>query len=122
NGNSAEIRAVLRGMTEKKRYELINDAIENRDGEILHAVLGSHPSLSGLTKANLDALWHQATRKHAPELLELKKGIEKGITRAKTAFIHFMEHDDAMTAAEVRQRYAKQQELADAAREKLNQI
>jgi hypothetical protein len=63
-----------------------------------------------------------AAGRHAPELLELQRGLEKGLTRAKTAFVHFLEADDQVTAKEVRQRYSKQQEQADAARERLNQI
>ena len=43
-GNAAELRAIMRGMTEKERGEVLGQAIQSKDGELLAAMLdGVHP-------------------------------------------------------------------------------
>jgi hypothetical protein len=114
--DSAELRAVIRGMDPKMRSEFIGNAIANRDGEILGAVFNAHPSLSGLSREQHKAYRGRAMHEIAPHLGQLEKALKKASETTREAFTSLLDAAPALTAAELRKQYAQQAEAAAKAR------
>lgn len=116
--DAAELRTVLRGMDDSDRQKVINEAVKSGDGQILAAVLGAHPTLSGLSGDLHKALRKQALNQHTPHLAKLEGAITKAAESTRTAFLQFMERRDTLTAKGVRDEYAKESAAAAEARKK----
>lgn len=67
--SATEIRSVFRGLKAADRTELISKAIKDRDTEILAAVLGAHPLLSGLDAKYQTDMRRSYEEQVAPELV-----------------------------------------------------
>lgn len=117
--DTAELRAVVRSMSKDERSKLIGDAIANADGQVLGALLGGHPSLSGLTHEQHAALRREAMMKHAPHLAKLEKVLQSASKQASEAFQQLLARADGITAAELRKQYAAEAAAAREAREAL---
>ena len=119
-GNEAEIRSILRGMDAKSRAEVLAKAVESADGEILAAVFdGVHPLQAGMTPDEHRTRFDQALHHHAPDLLKLRRGLEKGRALVRDTFIDLMERGDVISAKAVRDRYAAEQAAAEQAKQSL---
>lgn len=108
NGADAqELRGAIRGMSEKERDKLLTNAVNEGDGQVLAAVLGGHPSLSGIAADRHKAMRLQAMHKHAPDLAKVEKVVTKAMEITRQSFIDLLEREDAITASSVREQYDK---------------
>ncbi|TQE98744.1 MAG: hypothetical protein FKY71_12225 [Spiribacter salinus] len=117
--DAAEIRAVVRGMSPSERSEFLGAAVQSGDGQILGAVLDSHPSLSGLSADQGNAFKQRAMLQHRPDLLKLQKAITKASATTRDAFSALLASGDTLTAREAREAFQKEAEAAKAARDRL---
>lgn len=113
-----ELRSVVRGMKDKERAEFIDNAIQNGDGQALAALLGAHPSLSGLTADMQAAYRARAMQLHTPKLLNLERTINKAVETNRAAFLDLLDKGDAITAKPIRDEYAAQERAAAEARQR----
>lgn len=113
--NAAELRSVLREAGTENRQQIIQDAINSKDGELLAAVLDAHPSLSGVTAEQREGYRVQALSKHAPELLKTEKAIRQADELLRDSFDDALGLADRLTAKQLRDKYKAQQEAAQAA-------
>lgn len=116
--DSQELRSVLRTMPEKARAQFIDDALKGGDGQALAAILGAHPSLSGITGDMQKAYRARAMHLHTPKLLNLERAIEKAMKGTSDAFLGMLERDELVTAKEIREQYAAQERAAYEARKR----
>ena len=116
--DAQELRAVVRGMDSSERSEFISDAVANGDGQALAAILGSHPSLVGLTKEQQQNYRQRAIRTNAPRLANLESTVSKARDTTRKAFIDFIERKESVTAKSVREKYQQQAEEHAAARKR----
>jgi len=76
---SAELRTVLRGMSDTERNKVVERAFADNDEAILAASLGAHPLASGLNPM-FHAIMHRRIReKRNPELMRRRAATEKAI-------------------------------------------
>lgn len=99
--DAAEIRSNLRFMTEEQRNEVINSAIENKDGNILASVLGAHALNSGITKKKQTMIRTLAMKKHAPNLLALQKASKRVDQLLFNTFNDILSTSDNLTSKSV---------------------
>lgn len=119
--DAQELRSVIRGMDEKARSKFLSDAIEAGDGQALAAVLGAHPSLSGLTADMQTAYRARAMQLHTPKLLNLERTIKKARDMTREAFLDFLERGDVVTAKKLREEYAAKEKAAYEARKRASE-
>ena len=117
NGAGSEIRAVVRGMSDQQRAEFIANAISNKDGEALSAVLDGHPSLSGLTKGQIDNHRQRAMQQLTPDLLKLERTLQKADELLLQTFNDALQVGDTLTAKDVRARFDAEAQKASKARQ-----
>jgi len=120
--DAGELRAVLRGMSDSERQELIGNAIESGDGQVLAAVLGAHPTLSGMNADLHKATRARAIQKHRPDLYKLEQTISKAKQATRDAFTDLLDKSDALTARDVRAKYQKAAEEAAEVRRKAAEL
>ena len=104
-GASAEIRQVVRGMDDKQKAEFIANAIAGEDGEALSAVLDGHPSLSGLTKGQIDNHRQRAMQQLTPDLLKLERSLQRADEILFQSFSEALDVGDSLTAKDVRAKF-----------------
>lgn len=122
-GNAAELRAILRGMDDKQRGEMIMGAIDTHDGELMAAVFdGVHPLQIGMDGKRHQTTFDIALNKHAPELLKLRKGLEKGRDLVRNTFTDLLESSDTISAKKIREQYQREAQKAKEATAKLNRM
>jgi hypothetical protein len=117
NGAGSEIRAVVRGMSDQQRAEFIANAISNEDGEALGAILDGHPSLSGLTKGQIDNHRQRAMQQLTPDLLKLERSLKKADEILFQTFDEALGVGDTLTAKDVRARFDAEARKACKARQ-----
>ena len=117
NGSASEIRAVVRGMSDQQRAEFIANAISNKDGEALSAVLDGHPSLSGLTKGQIDNHRQRAMQQLTPDLQALERSLKKADEVLVQTFDEALGVGDSLTAKSVRAKFQAESEKAKKARQ-----
>jgi hypothetical protein len=117
NGAGSEIRAVVRGMSDQQRAEFIANAIANEDGEALGAILDGHPSLSGLTKGQIDNHRQRAMQQLTPDLLKLERSLKKADEILFQTFDEALGVGDTLTAKDVRARFDAEAQKATRARQ-----
>jgi len=117
NGAGSEIRAVVRGMSDQQRAEFIANAISNEDGEALGAILDGHPSLSGLTKGQIDNHRQRAMQQLTPDLLKLERSLKKADEILFQTFDEALGVGDTLTAKDVRARFDAEAQKATRARQ-----
>lgn len=113
-----ELRRVIREMNQQDRAAFISDAVANGDGQALAAVLGSHPSLVGITKDQQRAYRQQMMQQNTPQLLALEQSLTEAKATTRDAYIEFIEQQDKVTAKAVRDKFAEQARQASEARRK----
>ena len=116
--DAQELRAVIRSMSQEDRSGFISDAIANGDGQALAAILGSHPSLVGLTKEQQQSFRQRAIRQNTPQLAALEDTITKARETTRKAFLDFIERKESVTAKSVRDKYQQQADEHAAARKR----
>jgi hypothetical protein len=122
-GNAAELRAILRGMDDKQRGETIMSGIDAHDGELMAAVFDRvHPLQIGMDGKRHQATFDNALNKHAPQLLNLRKGLEKGRDLVRNTFTDLLENSDTISAKQIRDQYQEQAKKAKEAAGKLNRM
>lgn len=122
-GNAAELRSILRGMGKQQRNETIMAAIEAGDGELMAAIFdGVHPLQVGMDTANHKNMYDVAWNKHAPDLLKLRRGLEKGRELVRETFTDLLERSDVISAREIREEYEAQKRKAKEAAAKINSV
>ena len=117
NGAGSEIRAVVRGMSDQQRAEFIANAISNEDGEALGAILDGHPSLSGLTKGQIDNHRQRAMQQLTPDLLKLERSLKKADEILFQTFNEALQAGDSLTAKDVRAKFNAEAQKATRARQ-----
>ena len=117
SGSASEIRAVVRGMDDKQKSEFIANAISSEDGEALSAVLDGHPSLSGLTKGQIDNHRQRAMQQLTPDLLKLERTLQKADELLLQTFNDALQVGDTLTAKDVRARFDAEAQKASKARQ-----
>lgn len=105
--DAQELRGAIRSMSEKERDSLLSNAVNEGDGQVLAAVLGGHPSLSGIAADRHKAMRLQAMHKHAPDLAKAEKVVSTAMEITRQSFIDLLEREDAITAKSVREQYDK---------------
>ncbi|MFE8069796.1 hypothetical protein QQM79_01945 [Marinobacteraceae bacterium S3BR75-40.1] len=119
--DNSELRAVLRGMSDSERREVIGNAIEQGDGQVLAAVIGAHPTLSGMSADSHKATRTRALQKHRPDLYKLEQSISKASEATRRAYTDLLDKADTMTAREVRDKYQQAAIAAAEARQKVEE-
>ena len=76
SGREAEYREVLRGMTDKQRKAFIRKAVENRQPEVLNAIMDAPPELSGLREDYIQGQKDLYIELHHPEYKQEKDLID----------------------------------------------
>ena len=117
NGAGSEIRAVVRGMSDQQRAEFIANAISNKDGEALSAVLDGHPSLSGLTKGQIDNHRQRAMQQLTPDLLKLERSLQRADEVLFQTFDEALGVGDSLTAKDLRAKFNAEAQAASKARQ-----
>ena len=117
NGAGSEIRAVVRGMSDQQRAEFIANAISNEDGEALGAILDGHPSLSGLTKGQIDNHRQRAMQQLTPDLLKLERSLKKADEILFQTFDEALGVGDSLTAKDLRAKFNAEALAASKARQ-----
>ena len=117
NGSASEIRAVVRGMSDQQRAEFIANAISNEDGEALGAILDGHPSLTGLSKGQIDNHRQRAMQQLTPDLLKLERSLKKADEVLFQTFDEALGVGDTLTAKDVRARFDAEAQKATRARQ-----
>ena len=105
NGAGSEIRQVVRQMDDGQKAEFIANAIAGGDGEALSAVLDGHPSLSGLTKGQIDNHRQRAMQKITPDLLKLERSLQRADEILFQSFSEALDVGDSLTAKDVRAKF-----------------
>ena len=105
NGAGSEIRAVVRGMGDQQKAEFIANAISSEDGEALSAVLDGHPSLTGLSKGQIDNHRQRAMQKITPDLLKLERSLQRADEILFQSFSEALDVGDSLTAKDVRAKF-----------------
>jgi len=116
-GASSEIRQVVRQMDDKQKAEFIANAISSEDGEALSAVLDGHPSLSGLTKGQIDNHRQRAMQKITPDLMKLERSLQRADEVLFQTFDEALGVGDTLTAKDVRARFDAEAQKARTARQ-----
>ena len=117
NGAGSEIRQVVRQMDDGQKSEFISNAISNEDGEALSAVLDGHPSLSGLTKGQIDNHRQRAMQQLTPDLLKLERTLQKADELLLQTFNEALQVGDTLTAKDVRAKFDAEAQKATRARQ-----
>ena len=117
SGSGSEIRAVVRGMSDQQRAEFIANAISNEDGEALGAILDGHPSLSGLTKGQIDNHRQRAMQKITPDLMKLERSLQRADEVLFQTFDEALGIGDSLTAKDVRAKFDAEAQAASKARQ-----
>ena len=116
-GSASEIRQVVRQMDDKQKAEFIANAISNKDGEALSAVLDGHPSLSGLTKGQIDNHRQRAMQQLTPDLLKLERSLQRADEVLFQTFDEALGIGDSLTAKDVRAKFDAEAQAASKARQ-----
>lgn len=119
--DAQELRSVVRGMKDKDRSQFIDDALQNGDGQALAAILGAHPSLTGITADMQAAYRSRAMHLHTPKLLNLERTINKAKDMTRGAFLDLLDRGDAVTAKQLRDEYAAREKAAYEARKRASE-
>ena len=117
SGSASEIRAVVRQMDDGQKSEFIANAISNEDGEALSAVLDGHPSLSGLTKGQIDNHRQRAMQKITPDLMKLERSLQRADEVLFQTFDEALGIGDSLTAKDVRAKFDAEAQAASKARQ-----
>jgi hypothetical protein len=112
--DAQEIRGNLRYMTDQDRNEVINSAIENKDGNILSSVLSAHPLNSGITAERQAGIRELAMHKHTPKLLAIQKASKRVDKLLFNTINDILTTTDNLTSKSVLAQYAEQAKKADA--------
>jgi hypothetical protein len=121
--NASELRGVLRQMDAEKRQQVIQGAIDSKDGELLAAVLdGAHPALIGITPDQQAAFRTQALHKHAPGILKTEKAIRQADELLGKSIDDAILLSDRITAKALREKYALQQQAAKEAEQNAESV
>jgi hypothetical protein len=115
--DSGELRAVLRGMSQADRQEIVGNAIESGDGQVLAAVLGAHPTLSGMTADQHSNARARTMLKHRPDLRKLEQSLHKASAQTRQSYIDLLDRSDVISARDIRDKYQKSAIEAAAARQ-----
>jgi len=116
-GSASEIRQVVRQMDDKQKAEFIANAISNEDGEALGAILDGHPSLTGLSKGQIDNHRQRAMQQLTPDLLKLERSLKKADEVLFQTFDEALGVGDTLTAKDVRARFDAEAQKATRARQ-----
>lgn len=114
--DSSEIRQVLRGMDAKQRAAAIQQAIEDKDGAVLHAIFNGRELTTGISETQKRSFRRQAEQAYAPELCNIRHALEAA-DKLVTASFSDLEglSDHAVAAPAVRSEFERQVEQYDAA-------
>lgn len=77
---AAELRALVRGMSDGDRRKLLSDSVANSDMQVLTAVLGAHPMLSGITQVERE-MFTRAYREKANPTFAKRLKVMQGAMR-----------------------------------------
>jgi DNA-binding phage protein len=79
NSLSAEMRNHFKGMKSEDRAKLLSEALAENDTRVLHAVLGAHHALSGMSKVE-QQVWTRRFHEQAnPQVVSRLSAMQKGL-------------------------------------------
>ncbi|WP_377894203.1 hypothetical protein [Alteromonas sp. R78001] len=108
-----EIRQRIYGLSPTDRSELLSQAVNSGDGNILSAVLDAHPMLTGLTNEQQNAYRNMAMNKHAPDLRAIEEQSEKLFNIVSDSYADLVSAKDAMTGKAILNDYQREAEAAN---------
>jgi len=108
-----EIRTNLRYMTETDRNKVLQEAIDQKDGNILASVLSLNPLNSGIAKERQKMIRNLAMRKHTPKLLAVQTQARRVDKLLFDSFNDILATSDNLTSKSVMDEYAVQAKRAD---------
>jgi hypothetical protein len=108
-----EIRQRIYELTPNKRSEVISQAVNRGDGNILSAVLDAHPMLTGLTTEQQTAYCTMAMNKHTPELRAIEEQSDKLLDIISNSYNDLVNAKDAITGKAVLAEYQREIEAAE---------
>lgn len=111
--DAQEIRSNLRYMTEEDRNKILQEAIDQKDGNLIGAVLSAHPLNSGITKERQASIRNLAIRKNTPQLLALQTQARRVDQLLFNSFNDILKTSDALTSKSVLDEYATMAKRAD---------
>lgn len=100
-------------MSEEERNKVLNEAIENKDRNILASVLSSNPLNSGLTKERQATIRNLAMRKNTQQLLALQTQAKRVEQLLFNSFNDILSTSDVLTSKSVLDEYAEQAKRAN---------
>jgi hypothetical protein len=100
-------------MSEEQRNQVLNEAIENKDGNLIGAVLSAHPLNSGITKERQSSIRDLSMLKHTPKLLALQTQARRVDQLLFNSFHDILKTSDAFTSKSVLDEYAVQAKRAN---------
>lgn len=77
NSLSAEMRNHFKGMKSDDRSKLLSEALAENDDRVLHAVLGAHPALSGMSKIEQQTWTRRYHEKNNPQVVSRLAAMQK---------------------------------------------
>jgi hypothetical protein len=113
NKHADEIRSRIYGLNAADRSQLLNQAVDNGDGNILSAVLDAHPMLTGLTNEQQTAYRNMAMNKHAPDLRAIEEQSEKLLSIISDSYADLVSAKDAMTGKAILDDYQREVDAAN---------
>ncbi|MCQ8849039.1 hypothetical protein NQT74_10650 [Alteromonas stellipolaris] len=108
-----EIRSRIYGLNPADRSQLLNQAVDNGDGNILSAVLDAHPMLTGLTNEQQTAYRSMAMNKHAPDLKAIEEQSDKLLSIISDSYADLVSAKDAMTGKAILDDYQREVDAAN---------
>ncbi|GEM_PF-2251823 len=116
---AGEIRAMLRGATDKDRSAILQAAVTAMDGETVAAVIEAPAYLSGLTAEQAQALRTQYERTHGGDLPARADALDRAIAVNRKAALQALQFQGALLPAERAREIEARQQAARAMRERL---
>lgn len=114
--DATEIRQALRTMSKEDRSAAVLTAIKQKDGAVLGAVFSGREITTGIPDTQRDSFRRRAEQAHAPELLQLRVGLEKANQLVSDAFDNLVEMESQVVGApEVKSEFERQIEASDKA-------
>lgn len=77
NQDASEIRATIRAMPDKRRMEVLREAVQNNDPPVVAAIGLAHPLLTGLNDDFRQKMVEAFRETHAPEEYKARKELDE---------------------------------------------
>lgn len=116
SSDASDIRSALRSMSREDRAAAVEAAIQEKDGAVLAVVLNGRELTTGITSVQRNSFRRRAEQAYAPELLQLRMGLERASKLVSDALDNIAEMEGQITGpVHVQGELTRQIEAADSA-------